>query len=254
MNIAFYLALLGIAALGVVALVLIFWERYRQYRKDLAHQKKYEGENFDEKPEEDFFDDVVVISKASKQSADELIDPNIAELGFSAFDDLLPEVEPIVAPVRQAPKPKVAKPASVEELIVLYVMAPTERPFVGYELLQALLAVGLRYGAMSIFHRHAKTPMGEGAVLFSLASAVEPGVFDIANVGALSCPGLCLFMSTHVEDSRNVFEMMLETAEELAGDLGGILCNEHRAPIAEETIAQHRQRLIEMADSESVMV
>lgn len=80
-------------------------------------------------------------------------------------------------------------PVSVQEdniskpqYIILYVMAPKDQAYRGYELLQSLLAVGLRYGEMNIFHRHAEKS-GRGPILFSLASAAEPGIFELPKNG-----------------------------------------------------------------------
>src|SRR3990167_6942283 len=66
----------------------------------------------------------------------------------------------------------------VPDYISLHVMAPREYPYNGYELLQALLTNGLRYGDRNIFHRH-ETKTGRGRVLFSLASVNKPGTFEL---------------------------------------------------------------------------
>jgi cell division protein ZipA len=100
-------------------------------------------------------------------------------------------------------------------------MAPKGKQFAGYELLQTILANGLRFGQMSLFHRH-KEPNGQGPVLFSLASATKEGTFDMNNIGGFSCTGLTLFMKLPgPKDSMAVLELMLNTARSLAEGLNG---------------------------------
>lgn len=117
------------------------------------------------------------------------------------------------------------------EHIVLHIQAETDRPYMGYELLQSLLAAGMRYGDMKIFHRHEKK-IGRGPVLFSLACATEPGSFDLPKMGGFSCTGLVLFMTPKKnKDPLKAFELMLEAADHLITDLGGQVLNERREPL-----------------------
>lgn len=54
---------------------------------------------------------------------------------------------------QKQPEPEQGKESSLNQssVIVYHVMAEPEHPYTGYELLQALLSSGLRYGAMNIF-------------------------------------------------------------------------------------------------------
>jgi cell division protein ZipA len=122
-------------------------------------------------------------------------------------------------------KPAHAKNASIgkDEWIVLKVVAAKEKPYQGYEMIQTLLAEGLRFGRMNIFHRHQQNN-GKGTVLFSLASIAKPGTFDLNNIGALKCLGFTLFFSiTRVENPKDVLNLMIETAQNIAEELGGEL-------------------------------
>ncbi len=135
------------------------------------------------------------------------------------------------------------------ELIVMRLIARQDRPYKGYELLQALLANGFRYGKMNIFHRHEKKN-GEGNVLFSLASATEPGTFDIHNMGNCSCQGLTLFMC--INDHKkplSVFEIMLDTAKQLLDDLGGGIRDERHLLLDQSVIERWRKRIRNYEDS-----
>ncbi len=126
---------------------------------------------------------------------------------------------------------------------MIYIVAPTGEQFQGYDLLQALLAAGFRFGEMSIFHRYEKAT-GEGKKLFSLASASEPGIFDIHQMGAFSCKGLCLFMQLSGEEhNQDAFNLMLQAAALLSDDLNATLLGSDRKPLNDETLALYRRWL-----------
>ena len=119
-------------------------------------------------------------------------------------------------------RPKAIKSAK-DEWIVLKIFASKEKPYQGYEMIQTLLAEGLRFGHMRIFHRHEQNN-GKGVVLFSLASIAKPGTFDLNNVGGLKCLGFTLFFSmTRVENPTAVLNLMVDTARNITEELGGKL-------------------------------
>jgi cell division protein ZipA len=123
----------------------------------------------------------------------------------------------------------------IDNYIILQLMAHNLRPFQGYELIQTLTSAGFHYGKMNIFHFYAN-PLTKKELLFSLASAIEPGTFDLSNTGEIVCPGLCLFMSIYkVKSVLAAFDLMWETAQILTQDLGGILCDRQFQPIDDPT-------------------
>jgi cell division protein ZipA len=123
----------------------------------------------------------------------------------------------------------------LDNYIILQLMAPTQRPYRGYELIQTLTSAGFHYGKMNIFHFYAD-PLNKTELLFNLASAIEPGTFDLDNTGEIVCPGLCLFMSIHkVKSALTAFGVMWDTAQILAQDLGGTLCDKQLLPIDDLT-------------------
>lgn len=138
------------------------------------------------------------------------------------------------------PEPKpVAKP----DLIIVHVFAAEGHCYRGYELLQALLSAGLRYSRRGMFHRYADINQ-PGSILFSLVSAVEPGIFDLATMGNFATPGLTLFLQTaQNEDPLRALELLLRTAQDLVDDLGGALYDERRQPLRQEQLRQWRDQL-----------
>lgn len=130
-----------------------------------------------------------------------------------------------------------AKPAALE-LVVMHLVASPDRPYRGYELLQLLLALGLRFGKWNIFHRHEATS-GRGSILFSLASSSEPGTFNLADISHFSSTGLTLFMRTQdIADKAGALRIMLHTADQITTELGGTVCDEQRRPLTREKVAQ----------------
>jgi len=132
---------------------------------------------------------------------------------------------------------------SEEMFLSIYILAEHNRPFVGYELLQALLSSGLRYGDMNIFHRYERIH-GRGTPLFSLASATEPGTFDLNRMGEVSCQGLCLFMDlSGVRDPIMAFEKMIDTANQLVDDLGGEIRDQNGQIFTIDSLNTYREQV-----------
>lgn len=129
------------------------------------------------------------------------------------------------------------------EYVVFHVMAPKDYPYNGYELLQTLLASGLRYGEKQIFHRH-ESKTGKGRILFSLASVNKPGTFELSKMGSFTCPGLTLFMPLQRQvDISAAFETLLETTRQLAEDLGGEVWDDKRQVLTMQTVTELRARI-----------
>ena len=162
-----------------------------------------------------------------------------------AIAQTLPDEEPAGD---AAPEPP---PAIPEKVITIRLMARGKPGFAAERLVLALREAGFRHGRFGIFHRHAEAE-GEAA-LFSVASLVEPGSFDLSQLKTAHYPGVSIFMALPgPDDDLKAFDMMLETARALAGTLEGDLCDERGNSLSiqrqrflrEEVIQfQHRQGL-----------
>lgn len=128
--------------------------------------------------------------------------------------------------------------------VMMFLLAKEDRQLAGYELLQTLLSVGLRFGEGHIFHRH-QYANGQGPVLCSVAAATLTGMFDLQNIGAFSVRGLCIFMeasgSAAIDDER--FSIMLDTARQLSEDLDTYLLDDQRQPLTEASLKRYYQKL-----------
>lgn len=130
------------------------------------------------------------------------------------------------------------------DIISIQVAAKPGCYFAAYDLLQAISATGMHFGAMNIFHYYLTNANGDRYVLFSLASSTEPGEFDLDKMGDFTCAGLTLFMNLYqVPNAEQAFALMLEAAEQLADDLDGNLLSSHHIPLTEELISEYQTRI-----------
>ncbi len=129
------------------------------------------------------------------------------------------------------------------EVYMLNVVARNPDGFRGDDILQILLACDLRFGEMSFFHRH-ELEAGRGAIQFSVANMMQPGVFDIDNMADIMTPGLVFFVTLPgPEDMMMAFDYMLETAQAVARNLGGDVLDESRSVLTKQTKDHSRQRI-----------
>ncbi|VEG91326.1 cell division protein ZipA C-terminal FtsZ-binding domain-containing protein [Legionella spiritensis] len=135
--------------------------------------------------------------------------------------------------------------------VMMFLLAKENRQLAGYELLQTVLAAGLRFGEGHLFHRHQQAN-GQGPVLCSLAAATSTGVFDLQNIGAFSVRGLCLFMEASGNPTIDAerFGIMYDTARQLSDGLNTYLLDDRRRPLTEEGLARYHQLLNISVESE----
>ena len=167
------------------------------------------------------------------------------------LDPLLQPSQPIQ---KKQTEPEAAKrvKSAAEEIMYLMLIAKPNKPYVGYELLQALLAQGLRFGAMNIFHRH-EDMNGNGKILFSVASAKEPGTFEINKMGAYSGNGLMVFLRlSSNKELMSAFETMLEMAKQLIEDLDGDILDDERKILTHEKIEQMKKKITEFEQKQLI--
>ncbi len=175
----------------------------------------------------------------NQHAAPEFSDDIIAVRKIESEPDVQPEITSEIKPTEN----KQAEPTS-PKLLVLFLLAKEQRKLMGYELLQTILAAGLRFGEGQLFHRH-QFASGQGPVVCSLATATADGTFDLQNMGAFSVHGLCLFMET--SENANIdlerFSIMMDTARQLSEGLDTHLLDDERRPWSEESLARYHRLL-----------
>ena len=136
-------------------------------------------------------------------------------------------------------------PAQVHEVLVINVIARDEAGFAGSALLQSILESGLRHGDMDIFHRH-ESMSGNGDVLFSMANALKPGVFDLDEMDNDRVRAVSFFMGLPgPRHPKQALDLMIAAARKLSHELGGDLKDEQRSVLTAQTIEHYRQRIAE---------
>lgn len=129
------------------------------------------------------------------------------------------------------------------EVLVITVVGKDKKNLHGGKLHAIVEACGMEFGDMSIFHRFE----GKGhatPVQFSMANAVNPGIFDVQNMDSLQTPAVSFFMSMREpKDPMTAYECMLATAETVAKHLDGDLLDEDRSVMREQTKEHYRQRI-----------
>lgn len=148
------------------------------------------------------------------------------------------------ASARSEPPPAGKLPRQVDpEVFMLNVVARSSQGFRGEDIMHILLACDLRFGDMDFFHRH-EFEAGRGAIQFSVANMMQPGVFDIDNMAEMTTPGLVFFLTLPgPEDMMQAFDYMLETAQAVARNLGGDVLDESRSVLTPQTLEHSRQRI-----------
>ncbi len=112
----------------------------------------------------------------------------------------------------------------------------------GSDLLEALMAAGLRYGAMGIFHFH-RDDNGGGPVVFSLANLLNPGTFDLNTMPDMTTLGVTLFTNLdEADDPCASFEAMVSAADTMAAMLRLNVMDESRSSMTPQTFDHYRQR------------
>jgi cell division protein ZipA len=112
----------------------------------------------------------------------------------------------------------------------------------GAKLLEALLAESLQHGKYSIFHRlHT-----DGSIVFSVASMVEPGTFDLEKVGETLYPGITMFTQLPGPvPGMHALNEVIACARRLQANLGGTLQDERGVPLTVHRIERMRQEVRE---------
>ena len=80
-----------------------------------------------------------------------------------------------------------------QKIVTLRLVARNKGAFPGDELALSLRGIGMRHGKFGIFHRYEDSD--ESSLIFSIASLVEPGSFDLANLKGQRIPGIAISRS-----------------------------------------------------------
>jgi cell division protein ZipA len=138
-----------------------------------------------------------------------------------------------------------------QKIVTLRLVARNGGAFVGGDLILALRGIGLRHGKFGIFHRIDGDD--ERRTIFSAASLVEPGSFDLTNVKDQEIPGISLFMVLPGPvEGVEAFDMMMDAARALAQALDAELLDESGSTLSIQRERYLREEIIQYQHSNLV--
>ena len=156
----------------------------------------------------------------------------------------------------------VAEEAAVEEeeagsaeapqkIVTLRLIAKRGAAFPGDDLILSLRGIGMRHGKFGIFHQYDGND--ESRTIFSAASLVEPGSFDLANIKEQEIPGISLFLVLPGPiDSVDAFDRMMAAARAIAQTLDAELLDESGSTLSIQRERYMREEVIQFQHSNMV--
>ncbi len=135
-----------------------------------------------------------------------------------------------------------------QKIVTLRLIGHEKKPFQGDELILSMRGIGLRHGKFGIFHRYDGND--ESRTIFSAASLVEPGSFDLENIKDQQIPGISLFLVLPGPvDSVESFDLMMAAARALAQTLDGELLDESGSTLSIQRERYMREEIIQFQHS-----
>jgi cell division protein ZipA len=169
-------------------------------------------------------------------------EPDVPEIDASVEVPAVSEEEHAEPPADDAPR----------KIVTLRLIGHEKKPFKGDELILGMRGIGLRHGKFGIFHRYDGND--ENRTIFSAASLVEPGSFDLANIKDQQIPGISLFLVIPGPiDSVEAFDLMMKAARALAQTLDGELLDESGSTLSIQRERYLREEIIQFQHSNLVV-
>ena len=137
-----------------------------------------------------------------------------------------------------AAPPQAPNAAELQRIVTIRVCTVGEARWSGSQLMAALELHGLAFGRYQVFHRkHA-----DGRSLFCVASLIEPGTFDIAEMADQEYRGVTLFavLPGPIKPIETMDEL-LGTARGLAEELSGMVQDAKGMPLSPQRAAALRE-------------
>jgi len=134
--------------------------------------------------------------------------------------------------------------AKDECIIVLNILARPGEYFAADNIQNAAAQAGFKLGDRQVFHYYSDKLSDQAPPVCSFANAVEPGHFAAIASADFTSPGISLFARLPGPlDARETFRLMLDKAHGLASSLGGVLCDESRSILSDQTIGHLKEKV-----------
>jgi cell division protein ZipA len=157
--------------------------------------------------------------------------------------------EPVAAEpsVDVSEEPEPPEPVS-QKIVTLRVVAKNKGAFPGDQLILSLRGIGMRSGKFGIYHRYDAND--ETKTVFSAASLVEPGSFDLANIKEQRIPGISIFLVLPGPmDGAEAFDMMMQAARALTQTMDAELLDESGSTLSIQRERYMREEIIQFQHS-----
>ncbi len=147
-----------------------------------------------------------------------------------------------------SPDPDVDNGEPEQKIVTLRIVARNQGAINGEELVLNLRGIGMRHGQFGIYHRYEGSD--EDKVIFSAASLVEPGTFDLQTIREQELPGISLFMVLPGPiDAAQAYDLMIAAARALAQSLDAELLDESGSTLSIQRECYLREEIIQFQHS-----
>ncbi|HET6396575.1 MAG TPA: cell division protein ZipA [Pseudoxanthomonas sp.] len=219
---------IGILAVGVLLMAAIFWfgrpRREQQVRRRESPAMTPEYARQRREPS---------LEGADGESAADAPDGSAAQ----------PELALPEAPAPSASNLGRRENPDFDKIVSLYVAARAGSILRGEDIVVAAEKTGMVFGHMNVFHRLLEGHPERGPV-FSMASIIKPGSFDMATIREMETPAIAFFLTLPAPvPALDAWEKMLPTVQRMAELLDGVVLDDSRNALGRQRIAHIRDEL-----------
>jgi cell division protein ZipA len=130
-----------------------------------------------------------------------------------------------------------------DKIVSLYVAARAGEVLRGEDIVVAAEKTGLMFGYMNVFHRLVEGHPERGPI-FSMASIMKPGSFDMTHIREMETPAIAFFLTLPAPmTALDGWEKMLPTVQRMAELLDGVVLDDSRNALGRQRIAHIRDEL-----------
>jgi len=189
-------------------------------------------------------------AKGEDSAADaDRVEPTLQVEEAAPEPDKAPILSPSISVADESPAKSTDSLPS--KIVTLRIVGREKGAFKGDDLILSLRGIGLRHGKFGIFHRYDGND--ESRTIFSAASLIEPGSFDLANIKEQQIPGISLFLVLPGPvDSVEAFDLMMAAARTLSQSLNGELLDESGSTLSIQRERYLREEIIQYQHSNLV--
>ena len=165
-----------------------------------------------------------------------------SEQQISAAPILSEQVAAVAPSAQPSPAKASERPSGIRssrKIVALRVAFPDR--VLGSQLMELMKQERVEHGKFSIFHR-----LHDGNAVFSLASMVEPGTFDLDSMLTQPFPGITLFMLLPGPlDGLIAYDQMLSCAQRIAHATNGIVQDERGSKLTAQAMDRLRDDVLD---------